>query len=152
MNMNLPATVTDLVGAVCPISGISFGDAADKATWKIQFSDTATDQQRAAAAGVIAAFDLQSEVDRAIQSVFEQAVQDRLDQAARTRGYDGILSAATYATSKNPRFGPEGIAFRDWRDAVWTYCYQALADVQAGKRAMPTAKDLIAELPPAPVF
>lgn len=83
---------------------------------------------------------------------FESAVQIWLDQAAQTRGYDGILSAVSYATSKHPRFGPEGIAYRDWRDAVWTYCYQALADVQAGKRPLPEVKALLAELPPAPVF
>lgn len=80
------------------------------------------------------------------------AVQNWLDAGARAYGYDGILSASSYATSKNPRFGPEGIAYRDWRDAVWTYCYQALADVQAARRAAPSAQQLIAELPPAPVF
>lgn len=83
---------------------------------------------------------------------FEAAVQSWLDQAARGRGYDGILSASTYATSKHVRFGPEGIAYRDWRDAVWDYCYAALAEVQAGKRAVPEIKQLLSELPAAPVF
>ncbi len=82
----------------------------------------------------------------------EEAVQNVLDSAAQARGYEGILSASTYATSKHPRFGPEGIAFRDWRDACWDYCYQALTDVQAGKRQIPEVKELLAELPPAPTF
>lgn len=80
----------------------------------------------------------------------ETAVQGALDAVARARGYDNIFTACTYATSKHPRFGPEGRAFVDWRDAVWDYCYQALADVQAGKRSVPSPKELLAELPPAP--
>lgn len=79
--------------------------------------------------------------------VFESAVQVHLDTKARLKNYDGILSACSYATSKSLTFGPEGIAFLNWRDAVWAYCYQALADAQAGKRAIPTTEQLLAELP-----
>lgn len=82
-----------------------------------------------------------------IQAAFMQFVQEHLDARARERGYDGILSAASYATSVNPRFGPEGAAYRDWRDAVWSHCYQVLADVQASARPVPTEAELIAELP-----
>ena len=44
------------------------------------------------------------------------AVQVRLDDFARTRNYDGILSAATYATSTVSKFAAEGqcaVALRD---------------------------------------
>lgn len=75
------------------------------------------------------------------------SVQRHLDAKAKERGYDNIFTASTYATSKHPQFGPEGIAFRDWRDAVWDYCYQVMADVQAGKREIPMEAALIAELP-----
>ena len=78
---------------------------------------------------------------------FETAVQKHLDEAARAKGYAGVLSACSYAPSLNQRFGPEGVAFVRWRDAVWAYCYQAMNDVQAGVRAAPTTDRLIAELP-----
>lgn len=75
------------------------------------------------------------------------AVQRHLDETARTRGYDGILSLASYAASTHPPFAAEGRAGADWRDSVWGYCYQVLADVQAGTRPIPTAEQLIGELP-----
>lgn len=83
------------------------------------------------------------------QRALIDAVQRHMDAGAQARGYDGILSATSYATSTHPTFGPEGIAFRDWRDTVWAYCHQVRSEVEAGRRAMPEAEDLIAELPVA---
>ncbi len=74
-------------------------------------------------------------------------VQLYLDATARQRNYDGILSLCSYAASANPKFGPEGLAGVAWRDAVWASCYAILAAVQVGQRAMPTADELLAELP-----
>jgi hypothetical protein len=82
-----------------------------------------------------------------IEALLKTAVQGWLDDTARSRGYDGILSAASYATSTNPQFSAEGQACVKWRDAVWAYCWSALADVEAGKRAIPTEAGLLAELP-----
>jgi predicted transcriptional regulator len=45
------------IAAVCPITGVSVGDVNDKATWRISFGDSATDQQKTAAAAVVTAFD-----------------------------------------------------------------------------------------------
>ena len=75
------------------------------------------------------------------------AVQQYLDDFARTRNYDGILSAATYATSTLPKFAAEGQYAVQMRDAVWTQCYALLALVEAGTREAPTIEGLIAELP-----
>lgn len=72
-------------------------------------------------------------------------VQFYLDSTAQERGYDGILSLCSYATSKSPKFGKEGQAGVEWRDAVWSTCYEILEEVQAGTRVMPT--DIISELP-----
>lgn len=74
-------------------------------------------------------------------------VQSYLDTKPQERNYDGILSACSYATSTNPKFAAEGQACVAWRDDVWASCYQMLADVQAGTRAIPTEAELIAELP-----
>lgn len=78
---------------------------------------------------------------------YTAAVQKRLDDFARTRGYDNILSAATYATSTNPKFAVEGQYAVEARDATWAKCYEVLAEVEAGTRPMPTLEELMAELP-----
>ncbi len=83
------------------------------------------------------------------ERAYIDAVQRHLDEGAQARGYDGILSAASYASSPHPRFGGEGLAFLSWRDAVWDYCYGVLADVQAEQRAAPAIDELLAELPVA---
>ena len=46
------------IEAVAPIDGVSVGSRADKATWRVSFKPEATDEQKAAAASVVAAFNL----------------------------------------------------------------------------------------------
>lgn len=75
------------------------------------------------------------------------AVQAYLDRTAKERGYDGILSCSTYATSTTVQFADEGQACVSWRDAVWAACYAIMDDVLAGNRPVPTEGELIAELP-----
>lgn len=76
------------------------------------------------------------------------AVYAHLNTAAQALGYDDIRAAVTYADEPAvPKFQAEGRAFRAWRSLVWAHCYQVLDDVQAGRRPIPTAADLIAELP-----
>lgn len=81
-----------------------------------------------------------------IAAALESSVQAHLDATARTRRYDNIVSACSYAGAAN-RFQTESVAFIQWRAAVWDYCYAALDAVLAGTRAVPTADELIAELP-----
>lgn len=59
--MDFDTTAADLhaaIAAVCPIDGVSIGRKNDKATWRIDFRDNATADQRAAAEGIKAAFDV----------------------------------------------------------------------------------------------
>lgn len=88
----------------------------------------------------------QAPVEQIIASV-QSAVQRRLDVFARTRAYDGILSAATYATSLVPKFAAEGQYAVQARDTTWAACYQIMADVQAGRRVMPSIERVLSELP-----
>ena len=78
---------------------------------------------------------------------FTAAIQQRLDDFARTRNYDNILSACTYATSTVPKFAAEGQYCVDARDATWATCYAILDDVQSEVRIMPTMEQVMTELP-----
>jgi len=78
---------------------------------------------------------------------FTGSIQARLDTFARTRGYDGILSAATYASSTNAQFATEGQYAVNARDLTWAKCYEILGAVQSGTRPMPTLAEIEAELP-----
>jgi hypothetical protein len=76
------------------------------------------------------------------------AVQSYLDAEARAHDYDNIFTAVTYADEPTvAQFQQEGQAFRVWRSLVWQHCYGVLAAVQGGTRAVPTAAELVAELP-----
>lgn len=76
----------------------------------------------------------------------ESAIQSMLDDGAKAKGYDSILSAASYAALPvGESFQAEGAAFLLWRAKCWAKCYAILADVKSGKRAEPA--DLIAEMP-----
>lgn len=82
-----------------------------------------------------------------IQAELTKAVQAYMDAKVKERGYDGILSACSYVDTGIERFDNEGAACRAWRSAVWDKCYDILAEVQAGARAVPSAEELISELP-----
>ena len=73
------------------------------------------------------------------------AVQNMLDNAAKAKGYDSILSACSYAAYPNP-FQADGQEFVAWRGSVWAKCYEILGEVEAGTRLAPTVSELLAEL------
>lgn len=76
-------------------------------------------------------------------------IQCRLDEFARTKNYDNILSATTYTTSKILSFAKEGQYCADVRDATWAKMYEIYSDVQNGLRAPPTTYEEIEALLPA---
>ena len=84
----------------------------------------------------------------ALTSSIVAATQLRLDQWAKTRNYDGILSLCTYATSTVSKFATEGQAGVNARDETWEKLYQILDDVKQGLRPAPSGYDEIEpELP-----
>lgn len=75
-------------------------------------------------------------------------IQEHMDKAAKSAGYDDIKTAVTYADEPAvAKFQVEGQTFRTWRSLVWAYSYEQLALVQGGKRQQPTIAELLAELP-----
>ena len=83
----------------------------------------------------------------AVQPTFTAAIQARLDAFAKTRNYDSILSACTYAASTVPKFAAEGQCCVRKRDDTWAASYSILASVETGTRPMPTLAEVEAELP-----
>lgn len=76
------------------------------------------------------------------------AIQAKLDERARSKGYDDIVSACSYAAQPaGAPFQAEGAAFLQWRSAVWAKAYATLADVQTGKVPMPTPAQAVADMP-----
>ena len=87
------------------------------------------------------------EVQAKIQKQLTDAVQCVLDSKAQELNYDNCLSVCSYIDTGVARFDAEGKAFRSWRSAVWERGYEILAEVQEGKREIPTEEELLAELP-----
>lgn len=67
---------------------------------------------------------------------------------AETYGYDNIVSAASYAGDKNPKFNAEGTAARAWRSDCFIALYAALPTYAAmAPDQWPTMDYIIANLP-----
>lgn len=78
----------------------------------------------------------------------QAVVQKRLDEWARERGYESILSLCTYATSTVPKFQAEGQRGVEVRDSFWQFGYELLAQIEAGEAPIPTEEGLLAMMPP----
>ena len=87
--------------------------------------------------------------DPAVQiAAFRRAVQAHVDATAQSRDYDNGNSLASYTSSTVAAWKAEADAFTAWRDAVWTFVIERLAQVEAGEVSLPESPDaLIALLP-----
>lgn len=90
----------------------------------------------------------QENIAKRLQTVIVSATQRRLDNFARTRNYDGLLSLCTYATDPNPEFRTEGQYGVEIRSTTWAKLYEIMAEVQAGTRPAPTRFEDIEPLLP----
>lgn len=79
---------------------------------------------------------------------FKSDIQKRLDDFAKTRGYDGCLSCCTYADSAVIKFATEGNYMKQVRDQHWAIGYEIISDVQAGNREVSTLEQLFIEIGP----
>lgn len=78
---------------------------------------------------------------------YQTQIQTRLDEFAQSRGYDGIMSACTYATSTVEKFRVEGQYCVDVRDATWSKCYEILALWEQGAVEVNSYEDIESQLP-----
>lgn len=73
----------------------------------------------------------------AFQVQVVDAIQARLDNFAKTRNYQGILSACSYVNSSVPRFAADAAYCVSARDNTWDTLHTLLAEVQAETRVIP---------------
>jgi len=85
----------------------------------------------------------------ALRGQITARVQQRLDDFARTRGYDNIVSACSYATSTHAKYGPEGRYCVQARENTWDVMFSIEAEVIAGTRSMPLSYEEIEQELPA---
>lgn len=113
-----------------------------ESTWVISKKFSAKEEEDAAIAESVA-----NSIKVLTENIIN-AVQDRLDNFARTKNYDEILSACTYATSTVAKFKVEGQYCVDSRDKTWAKLYEILGDIQLGKRPIPSSySDIEKDLP-----
>jgi hypothetical protein len=91
----------------------------------------------------------QVEKDLSLQKSIEFSTQERLDTFARSRNYDDIKSASTYAGCSVPRFDVEGTYCRDIRAQTWNVLYDLLDQVKAGTIPKPNDFSDVEPLLPA---
>jgi|HubBroStandDraft_2_1064218.scaffolds.fasta_scaffold07725_4 hypothetical protein len=78
---------------------------------------------------------------------YTAALQARMDDEARTRGYDDIRSGVSYLGSAIVQFANEATALNEWRDAVWLYGLTVLNSAQSGSSALPSLDDFVSAMP-----
>ena len=64
----MPSKLTAALSEVCPCHGVNVHDVADKSTWRIDYKDEATAEQRANAAAIVAAFDPTAPTDEEVMA------------------------------------------------------------------------------------
>jgi len=93
----------------------------------------------------LSAEDQQAKV-KAKMDTYSAAVQNLLDNTAREKGYDSLISMVSYANSTKAKWAAEATAAIEWRDSCWN---EAL--VQMGKYVAsgvePTLEEFIAAMP-----
>lgn len=102
--MTLAAKLDAAIKAVCPIHGVSIGRLDDKATWRIDFKDEATPEQRAAAIAVIDAFDPTAKTAEDLRAAADagERLQATLDNAVMALVNATPAQLVTYCRNKFP--------------------------------------------------
>ena len=83
-----------------------------------------------------------------VKNIISLVIQKKLDDFAKTKGYDSILSACSYTTSINESFRAQAQYCVQTRDDTWTMASKIWEEVVAGTRTAPTSlEDIESDLP-----
>ena len=83
-----------------------------------------------------------------IAQLATELVQVKLDNFAKERNYDSIVSAASYIGSQNPTFKADAERAVLMRDQAWAALYGYMAKVTSGQVPVPkTADDILVDVP-----
>jgi hypothetical protein len=89
-----------------------------------------------------------AEVAAAMRETFRIAVQDHVDATARSRQYENGFALAGYVSSTIASWRAEAETFVVWRDQVWLFVFEKMAQVEAGEIDPPESPEaLIGWLP-----
>ena len=83
-----------------------------------------------------------AEIEQALVTQFN----DFLDSVAGERRYDNRWTCALRAGYPSA-FQPEGLVYAAWMDTCNMVAYAVMADVKAGRRAVPASAELLAMMP-----
>jgi hypothetical protein len=90
----------------------------------------------------------QAKLSQIAQRKFSAAVDAHVEATAQAKGYNGAAHCAGYVNSTIPPWRAEAEAFIAWRDQVWLFVFEKLAQVEAGEIPAPeSAEALIGWLP-----
>ena len=131
--VNIAASLTGQITADgIPILGVSIGDCLDKATWTVQYRNTATPAQQAKAQAIIDAYDIASE-DLKWQWYLVRTQRDKL-----------LYSCDWTQATDSPLSDADALAWRTYRTAL-----RQVPQVQADPYAIvwPTPPFVIDPLP-----
>jgi hypothetical protein len=79
---------------------------------------------------------------------YRRAVQAHIDATAQSKGYETGFALAGYVTSTVPPWKAEAETFVAWRDQVWLFVFETLAQVETGQTDPPSSPNaLIGWLP-----
>jgi len=85
----------------------------------------------------------------ALSKVYFSRVQQALDAFAKSRGYDSIISAVSYAGSGDMQYAIEGAYCMGLRDSTWKAANKLAADMISGTVEPIAYADFFAALPVA---
>lgn len=78
----------------------------------------------------------------ALISMYENAVQNKIDEVAQIKHYDNATSLSKYLRPSSPYYA-DAIALFTWIDDIWVWCYSQLA---SPPNPLPTVEEFIASM------
>ena len=79
--------------------------------------------------------------------MYENAVQQYLDNTAKSKGYDNTYTCLSYLNSTNETWKTESNIFNAWRDSVWETCHEYLNKYKTGELEFIPISGLLDKLP-----